>query len=177
VPRSVDDDIDRALAEGGLVLVVGPARAGKTRSCYEALRRTLPAVPLLIPLDADALGTIVADAGLNAIGGVWWLDDLERYLPALDYAALEALVDRDHVVVATLRDELWQSLLQADGDSGEQGRLLLGSAHTIAMPAELHPDERAAGARLYPDVDLGEGSLGAALAAGTDAGGGAPLRR
>src|SRR5262249_3612109 len=38
VPRCVDDDLRAALEPGPLVLLVGPSKAGKTRTAFEALR-------------------------------------------------------------------------------------------------------------------------------------------
>ena len=129
VPRSIDSTLDRALAERVLVLVIGPGRAGKSRSAYEAVARSLPGRRLLNPIDGDALRSIVGDAGLAHADAVWWLDDLDRHLASLDGRALDEILTGGRVVVASIRDEAWQALLAADGTTGAQGRRLLGAAH------------------------------------------------
>ncbi len=164
VPRSIDSTIERALAERALVLVIGPARAGKSRTAYEAVARSLPDRRVLNPIDGEALRSIVGDSGLSRADGVWWLDDLDRHLSSLDGRALDEILTGGHVVVASLRDEAWQALLAADGTTGAQGRRLLGAAHTIHLPAAPDAEEVAAAARLYPEVDV-TGGIGAALSA------------
>jgi hypothetical protein len=164
VPRSIDSALDEALAQRALVLVIGPARAGKSRSAYEAVLRSMPDRLLLNPIDGDALRSISGDPGLASHDAVWWLDDLDHHLSSLDGRALNEVLTGGHVVVASIRDDAWQTLLSADGTTGAQGRRLLGAAHTIHLPAVPDADELAAAAKLYPDVDVAAG-IGAALSA------------
>ena len=168
IPRSVDEPLGRALSKRGFVLLIGEARAGKSRTAYEAVLRALPEQKLLIPYGGDALPSAVADPALRADEAVWWLDDLGRFLPKLDGPALDELLNGDHLVVSSVRADTWDALLEADGDAGEQARALLAGAHTIRMPAEHTPDELSEAARLYPDVDMTRG-IGAALAADGEA--------
>ncbi|MGW3961338.1 hypothetical protein ACWED2_16065 [Amycolatopsis sp. NPDC005003] len=77
VPRDRDEDLEWAIASGGLVVLHGRAAAGKSRAAAEALRRLRPSHDLLVPIDGPALRTI---AGANLTDTVVWLDDLERFL-------------------------------------------------------------------------------------------------
>jgi hypothetical protein len=164
VPRSVDDPLERALAKNGFVLLIGEARAGKSRSAYEAVLRRLPQQKLLVPYGGEALPSIIGDSALRSEDAVWWLDDLGRFLPSLDGPCLSELLNGSHVVVASVRAETWDALLKADGDAGEQARNLLAAAFTVHMAAEHTPEELAEASRLYPDLDLSSG-IGPALTA------------
>jgi hypothetical protein len=165
VKRTVDKPLDVALGKSGFVLLIGEARAGKSRSAYEAVLRVHPQQKLLIPFGGEALPSIVGDRALRADEAVWWLDDLGRFLPSLDGLCLNELLNGGHVVVSSVRADTWQTLLEADGNAGEQARNLLADAHTIHMPTEHTPDELGEASTLYPDLDLSKG-IGAALAAG-----------
>ena len=164
VPRSVDDRLEQALSKSGFVLLIGAARAGKSRSAYEAVLRRLPEQKLLVPYGGEALPSIIGDPALRSEDAVWWLDDLGRFLPSLDGPGLDELLHGGHVVVASVRAETWEALLEADGDAGEQARNLLAAAFTVHMAAEHTPDELAEASRLYPDLDLSKG-IGPALTA------------
>jgi hypothetical protein len=164
VPRAVDDPLERALAKNGFVLLIGAPRAGKSRSAYEAVLRRLPEQKLLVPYGGEALPSIIGDSALRSEEAVWWLDDLGRFLPSLDGPSLSELLHGGHVVVASVRAETWEALLEADGDAGEQARNLLAAAFTVHMAAEHTPDELAEASKLYPDLDLSSG-IGPALTA------------
>jgi hypothetical protein len=164
VPRSIDSDLVDALAQRGLVLVIGPARAGKSRSVYEAVLRSMPDRLLLNPIDGEALRSIIGDPRLANEDAVWWLDDLDRHLSSLDGRSLNEILTGGHIVVASLRDEAWEALLSADGTAGAQGRRLLGGAHTIHLPLAPDSDEVAAASSLYPNVGI-SGGIGPALSA------------
>ena len=109
VPRTGDDDLEWAIAEGGIVLLHGKAAAGKSRSAFEAIHRLRPHHQLLTPAYAGALKDVV-EAGYPIRDAVVWLDDLERFLTpgGIDQALLQRLCPSgraDVVVVATIRDE------------------------------------------------------------------------
>ncbi|MFG1766949.1 tetratricopeptide repeat protein [Micromonospora parva] len=163
VSRDGDDDLEWALAEGGIVLLHGQAAAGKSRSAYEALLRCRPDHRLLVPPRPEALprlGTILpADEGV-----VIWLDDLEQYLVplGLDEGVLAELTPdgrRDVVIVATIRDEelarLQRAHLQgsAPAEVRAAGRLIaqIDARRRVAVGRYLSTTER--GAITDPDAD------------------------
>ncbi|SCF21224.1 hypothetical protein GA0070558_15226, partial [Micromonospora haikouensis] len=109
VSRAGDDDLEWAIAEGGIVLLHGRAAAGKSRSAFEAIGRLRPHHRLLIPAHPGALRELI-DTGYPVGDAVVWLDDLERFLTpgGVDQALLQRLCPSgraDVVVVATIRDE------------------------------------------------------------------------
>ena len=62
VRREVDELLDRALQQQRFVLVVGPSKAGKSRSAIEAVRRHFPASRLVVPRDgARALAGLAGE--------------------------------------------------------------------------------------------------------------------
>ena len=59
-----------ALAAPGLVVVYGPARAGKSRTAYEAVRNAGGDARVLVPEDADGLAVVLRHADrLAAVAG------------------------------------------------------------------------------------------------------------
>ncbi|MEV6906059.1 hypothetical protein [Amycolatopsis sp. NPDC051071] len=109
VARTVDEDLLKAVAGGGMVLLHGPAAAGKTRTAAEAIRRVRRDNRLLIPRDGTALRELI-ETGHDFGEVVVWLDDLERFLSpdGLDLALLQRLCrpkDSAVLVIATIRDE------------------------------------------------------------------------
>ncbi|MFY1680671.1 tetratricopeptide repeat protein [Micromonospora sp. WMMD730] len=128
VPRTGDDDLEWAIAEGGIVLLHGKAAAGKSRSAFEAIHRLRPHHQLLTPAYAGALRDLV-EAGYPIRDAVVWLDDLERFLTpgGIDQALLQRLCPSgraDVVVVATIRDEELSRLDHA-ATRGGQGQELI----------------------------------------------------
>ncbi|WP_244252639.1 tetratricopeptide repeat protein [Micromonospora antibiotica] len=128
VPRTGDDDLEWAIAEGGIVLLHGKAAAGKSRSAFEAIHRLRPHHQLLTPAYAGALRDVV-EAGYPIRDAVVWLDDLERFLTpgGIDQALLQRLCPSgraDVVVVATIRDEELSRLDHA-ATRGGQGQELI----------------------------------------------------
>ncbi|MFG3423389.1 tetratricopeptide repeat protein [Micromonospora sp. NPDC048063] len=109
VSRTGDENLEWAIAEGGIVLLHGRAAAGKSRSAFEAIRRLRPTHRLLVPAEPGALRELV-EAGYPISDAVVWLDDLERFLTpgGVDQALLQRLCPSgraDVVLVATIRDE------------------------------------------------------------------------
>lgn len=135
VARDEDAAVDAALRRGGLVVVVGPERTGKSRTVHEAAMRTLGDRPVVVPLGGAALSELLADDAFTPpANAVWWLDDLARFLDNLNGPELAALLD-GRTVVATVREDTWRELLQACGDSGERGRRLIAAAQVVHLPA------------------------------------------
>lgn len=129
VLRDVDGQVRAALrtaAEtGGLVLLTGDSTAGKSRTALEAVRAVLPGHLLLAPpwgADLRPLSRAPGEPGYDR--HVLWLDNLEHYLgPAgLEPSLLTSLIRARLVVLATLRDERYDSLRDvADGVSDDGG--------------------------------------------------------
>ena len=165
VPRELDQPLRKALTGGGMVLVIGPERSGKSRTILEAARTVAGDRPVVVPVDGAALSDLTGeDASELDPEAVWWLDDLERYLDQVRGAELSVLLDTGLTVAATLREDRWRQLLQAGGDDGERGRRLRGSAQVFELPAELSASEAEAAPELLGGLDLGRG-LGVALSA------------
>ncbi|MFE7272759.1 hypothetical protein [Streptomyces sp. NPDC057623] len=130
VLRDVDGQVRAELREvavtGGLVLLTGDSTAGKSRTALEAVRAVLPGHLLLAPpwgADLRPLRRAPGEPGYER--HVLWLDDLEHYLGpgGLEPSLLTALIRTRLVVLATLRDERYDTLREAaDGADGEGGR-------------------------------------------------------
>jgi Trypsin-like peptidase domain len=110
IARDVDSELDaaldkRAAAEDLRMLVVaGDAMAGKSRSLAEAVRRhpDLRTWPLIRPPTEAPLEHAIDLTGRTKV--LVWLDDLERYLPAIRPEQLQSLLaNREIAVLATIR--------------------------------------------------------------------------
>ncbi|HEY5835642.1 tetratricopeptide repeat protein [Streptomyces sp.] len=147
VPRPwVDDALDSALRDKDFVLLAGNSKAGRWRTAWEAVRRTLPGARLLVPRPgAAALAELLAlepplrvgDAGVVVV----WLDHLERYLGiahGIDgelLGRLRALAPRV-VVLATVESNAREHLLSTEGRLGPTARLVLEQATTVVVPSD-----------------------------------------
>ncbi|WP_406119712.1 tetratricopeptide repeat protein [Streptomyces anulatus] len=126
VPRDRDPLIrtrlTRAADEGGMVLVVGNSTAGKTRTCFEALRAQLPEYRVVAPTAGLDLMTAVEVIDRTGTRCVVWLDDLERYLGSegLDPGLLAELVRLRIPVLATMRHQEFD-VFAAPEDASEAG--------------------------------------------------------
>ena len=108
VPRDIDDELTQMLKSDDFVLLVGPSKAGKTRTAYEALLRAAPLTPMVVPR-AEDLRTIVEV--LKSWSGrpsraVLWLDDLNEFLNkgTLTWRVVDAaLRELGMQIVATMR--------------------------------------------------------------------------
>src|SRR5215469_1775337 len=115
VPRDCDADLRAGLERSGFVLLIGPSKAGKSRTAFEAALATFPDAVLIVPrARRQALPELARGELLDAVAPdqrvVLWLDDLERYLdPAdgFDGGQLSALCGRIPrlVVLATMRTD------------------------------------------------------------------------
>jgi hypothetical protein len=164
--RDQDGPLRDALERSPVVLVVGLARAGKSRTAFEVARQALPGVRTVVPRDADGLRSALEhepsrDCEHDEI--MLWLDGLERYLEALDGETLDALVEGRARVVATVRTQTWERLLAGDGRDAEAAKAVAARARVYELSATLGPEEQARAQRLYPGHDLSRG-LGPALA-------------
>lgn len=108
VARDEDENLEWAIAQGGMVLLHGRAASGKSRAGIEAIRRLRPNDALIVPSDGPALRRL-AEHGADFTNVVVWLDDLERFLApgGLDQGLLHRLCPEGSrgAIVATMRDE------------------------------------------------------------------------
>jgi hypothetical protein len=164
--RELDEPLRDALRDSALVVIVGPARAGKSRTAAEATRAALPAARVVIPRNAECLRRLLEfdpPLDLRDDEAVLWLDGLERFLDALDGAALDQLTQQGMRAVATVREDTWERFLTGDGQNAEATRALAARARVYQLPAKLKSGEHAVASQLYPGRDLTAG-IGVALA-------------
>ena len=176
LPRArgeVDTRLRGALQPGRLVLVVGPSKAGKTRTAFEAARDRWPQARLLAPTP-EGLGRLVTHPRVAVSEGplMVWLDDLHRFLSITDPltpARLAALFTRPGptMVLATLRAEEQVRLTADTGELSRDTRQLLDDAADTTFELEStnqDPDEQAAAQAAYPAADLSTAGLAEQLA-------------
>lgn len=170
LPRACDADLDRALPEGGLVLLEGHSAAGKSRTAFEAMHRALPDRTLLVPREAGSLRELV-DSGHPIRDVVIWLDDIERFLgpSGLDIHLLHQLCGNgrtDVTLVATMRSEErknFELVLQAAPQQSTERQIarstsrVLEMATVVTVSRELSERERTAAAdRIWDDPRVTE---------------------
>ncbi|MFT7866424.1 MULTISPECIES: hypothetical protein [Amycolatopsis] len=148
VPRDRDEDLEWAIATGGLVLLHGRAAAGKSRAAAEAVRRLRPHHDLLVPVDGPALRRI-AESSVALTDTVVWLDDLERFLvpDGFDVGLLQQLAapDSSVCVVATIRDNELAAYRTADGAINQAAADLISAippSHLIVIKQHLTTTEQ-----------------------------------
>ncbi|WP_157183897.1 SAV_2336 N-terminal domain-related protein, partial [Nocardia takedensis] len=159
VPRTANDvdlRLAEALSRNQLVVVVGPALVGKTRTLFEAVRAQGRSMRVLWPVP-EALSEVVTHPRIASSTDplIVWLDDIHLYLTdtaGLTPAMLAALTARQGptVVVATLRSTM-RAQLRGEGELRRDARTLLEQAVTIGLASTADdPAERAAANRVYP---------------------------
>ncbi|QCX78051.1 hypothetical protein C9F11_22105 [Streptomyces sp. YIM 121038] len=155
VPRDHDaalgDLVDRATGgESLMVTLVGESSTGKTRACWEVLRRLPPGWRVWHPFDPtrpDAALVHLAEVGAQT---VIWLNEIQHYLLAPDArtaegiaAALRSLLtDRRRgpvLVLATIWPRFWEALTLpsatgADDRFEQQRKLLTGIGRCVVVP-------------------------------------------
>ena len=160
VRRTKDGQLADSLRAGRMVVLIGPSKAGKTRSAFEALRRHDDWSGAL--LAAPAVRTLDQLAGHPAVGGpeplVIWLDDLQRFLPPageLSQAAVSRLAGRPGptILLATLRTEQRELLRMPGGELAREVRVVLDNATSIELVStRADPDEQLRAAAAYPQL-------------------------
>jgi TPR repeat protein len=150
---------DRSRPDRQLVVLLGPSKAGKTRTAFEALRRTLPTARLAAPQPGLLQSLAAHPRWQNSSDPlVLWLDDLNRFIThaaPLTPAVLAAMHRRPGpvIAIATLRSEQRDLLRGGGGEFTRDTRMLLEAAHTIEMaPTSADPGESAAAATAYPEL-------------------------
>jgi tetratricopeptide (TPR) repeat protein len=146
-------------AAGGppaLIVLVGPAKAGKSRTLYEALTSepVLHDAVVVTPVDAPALIDAVDPAAVEQLPPgpvVIWLDDLERFLslsgPGLRAATVTAItkLPRRAIALATARDTTQLDELARHPD-----------VSVVRLRRQLSPDETERFAEAYPAESVDE---------------------
>ena len=172
VPRAIDESLASALHPGRLVVLVGPSKAGKTRTAFEVLRRhdlwrsALLAAPVRQSVDQLAGHSALGSAGPLVI----WLDDLQRFLPPdgeLSQSVISRLADRPGptLLLATLRTEQREFLRGGDGELTREVRMVLDNAFPIELASTRDdPAEQARAAAAYPEAASGPEGLAEILA-------------
>ncbi|QXJ21291.1 hypothetical protein AGRA3207_002129 [Actinomadura graeca] len=161
IPRHpFDADLDAAItgARDHIVLVVGGAKAGKSRTAWEAVRR-LPRAAVLVPRPGR-LASLRRCGRLRARRRgplVLWLDDLGLYLTG-DERLTDALLlwlRRRHpglVVVATMTSRAYWDVLDPDPAAPAADTLkVVEEATVLSLSPGLTPGELEQARRLYPD--------------------------
>uniref|UniRef100_A0AAU2VDS4 Sel1 repeat family protein n=1 Tax=Streptomyces sp. NBC_00003 TaxID=2903608 RepID=A0AAU2VDS4_9ACTN len=129
ISRGIDTDVRAWIKghtkSGGLVVLVGAAAAGKTRSLYEALRAEVPDWRMPDVVTGTQLNTLVAD-GVDLSRSVVWLDELQNFFTddALTANSVRQLVLGRHgpvLLAATIRAEELDRLLPAQPPASGEG--------------------------------------------------------
>lgn len=167
VARAHDDVLDASLrAHQPFVLLVGPSKAGKSRSAFEALLRTHPDHWIIAPL-APSVGTLVGThtGSLNELahlepptevdppGPILWLDNAEQYLRSghLSVATLHRMqiAYPGLVTIATITERELERL----SPETEYGvAAVLRAATQLRLESGLTEDERIGAVDLYGEI-------------------------
>jgi hypothetical protein len=152
VRRDTDSRLEEALAaaaDGGgnrFVLLLGDSSVGKTRSLYEAVRKTLPTWWLAHPENA---GQVMELAWRGPERTVVWLDDLTSFLGGperLTAAPIDRLMSGGNVVVGTIWSSEYRRRialpLAGSADLYHADRKVLRLADVVTLGADLTHDER-----------------------------------
>ncbi|PSK84183.1 hypothetical protein CLV63_1392 [Murinocardiopsis flavida] len=129
VARDRDDElrgrVAAAAADGGLVLVVGPSTAGKTRAALEAVRGALPRHRVLSPDPGSDLHRLPELVDTDTTRWMLWLDNMEGHLRpgGLGPELVSWLVRARVPIVATMRTKVYRRLRsELRGSDGPDGQ-------------------------------------------------------
>lgn len=173
VSRDVDADLDRFMRDTPFVAVVGPSKAGKSRTAFEALIRVFPQRLLLAPELPGFQREGMAKAISNYIdeapeGVIVWLDDLQEFLRTRSVATQDVNAWREAypkvVVIATIRDGELAALRGVESLGADIERII-DQAKIVPLGSNLSAQELRDAAAAYPDEDFSDG-LGVHLVAG-----------
>ena len=176
IPRSKDESLAAALGPGRRVVLVGPSKAGKTRTAFEVMRgHSIWGGAFLVAPKPQALGHL---AEHPALGGsdpvVIWLDELQRFLPPagdLSQAVISRLFDRPgpSVLLATIRPEQLELLRGPVGEMTREVRLVVDNVTRIELAStRKDPSEQARAAAVYPEAGYRPEGLAEVLAGAPD---------
>ncbi|MGW0829454.1 hypothetical protein [Streptomyces prunicolor] len=132
--------LEQASSEGGLVVVLGPAYVGKSRTALAAMAQVLPDYRVFAPAQHEDLRKLPAQLKGRTERCVVWLDDLDVHLGngGLEPRLLGQLTGLETVVLATMREEAYAKYARR---TSAQGRLL-GLAQLVELPRAWGPAER-----------------------------------
>lgn len=142
VGRDKDGELHSVLrqtgVEGGLVVVLGEAFAGKTRTALAAMTEALADFRVYAPPRHENLRGLPALLRGASERCVVWLDDLDGHLGdgGLEPRLLAHLTERRAVVLATLREDAYDEYRHTS-----RGRVL-DLAHVVEVPREWNTAER-----------------------------------
>ncbi|HWO84337.1 MAG TPA: hypothetical protein VNM38_11200 [Solirubrobacterales bacterium] len=173
VPRDIDSKLDYLLRNKPFVAVVGPSKAGKSRTAFEAVFRSHPERTLIAPdlpgSDPEGISEVLAHCVDQADeqGVIIWLDDLQEFLRTRslgnhDINAWRAAHPKV-VVVATIRDSELESLRRTGRDTDVEKAI--EQAEIVPLPPLLSEQEASAAKNAYPQEDFRDG-IGVHLVAG-----------
>ena len=166
VERDLDKTLERAVSGSAPLLLVGPPRAGKSRTALEAVRTANGEARLLAPRNAHSLRRLLDMDPRLAFGEkdspVLWLDGLSRHVKALDDRVLDGLAEAGVPVVATAREKTWRRMLSSEGQDGEAAKALAARARTFELPLVPSGAETRRAERLLEGHDVSKG-IGPAL--------------
>jgi cellulose synthase operon protein C len=179
VSRDQDEELRRALATSWFVMLVGPSKAGKSRTAVEALRSKelgLGDRALLVPVrpsdDPHSLRSLAALRPCLALGPdltVLWLDDVDEYLRAGTVSATLLRRWREDyprgMILATIREGALADLrgMESERSSSDAPTVgkdigeVLDQAHQVQLPREPSLVELRRASELYPGQDFSDG--------------------
>ncbi|MEU2915212.1 tetratricopeptide repeat protein [Streptomyces massasporeus] len=161
-----DQLLEETLDASGFVLLVGPSKAGKSRTMYELLRRVRNGARLIVPKAErsvlDDLTRLALPAGDDR--AILWLDDLHHHLRpgGFDLKVLDRCARHEPpiAVVATISAQQRDALIGLDSDVGRTARAILARARHVELSDGLSPHDHAEAQRLYPAEDFSERGIG-----------------
>lgn len=114
--------LEQARSEGGLVIVLGQAYSGKSRTALAAMAQVLPDHRVFAPAQHEDLRKLPAQLKGRTERCVVWLDDLDVHLGSggLEPRLLGQLTELEAVVLATMREEAYAKYARR---TSAQGRL------------------------------------------------------
>ncbi|WP_420310973.1 tetratricopeptide repeat protein [Streptomyces sp. YS-B37] len=127
----VNSALEQARSESGLVIVLGQAYVGKSRTALAAMAQVVPEYRVFAPAQHEDLRKL--PALLRGCGErcVVWLDDLDGHLGdrGLEPRLLAQLTGLEAVVLATMREDVYDTYVRTSAP----GRLL-DLATTVELP-------------------------------------------
>lgn len=172
ITRAIDNQLQSALETKEFVLLTGVAKAGKSRSAYEALLQKYPTAKIIIPVDPEALPRIIEKlkvSATRAVGVVLWLDDLDQYLRSGGLTAVR-LVDLKELglrLVGTMRDSEFRRFKGRANEISRDAERVLERAEVITLAAQMTRREELEARVMYPDLSFSPG-LGESFIAGRE---------